>query len=219
MSQAKRALSYARQMGVRARLAAAPRGRMASSPAHLARLFLDASEAYAVAADALEEAGEQRLADAANRRSVDLGRTALGYRRSAFIVSKTYEIWGEEDLEAGDTNRRGFVYSDKPMSFTEVLREVRELGWFEKPDLQFSTKFSTTDVGGFTLYGTEDDEDYQTGDRTSHALHIHGSARALRRLVEQLRVEFPRQMRDASRGRAAKQATRVTRRRVTRRAR
>jgi len=45
-----------------------------------------------------------------------------------FKVSKTYETWDEQALEAGETDDKGFEYQDEVMTLRELVRELRNNG-------------------------------------------------------------------------------------------
>jgi len=104
-----------------------------------------------------------------------------------FTVSKTYETWDEDALEAGETNDRGYEYEDENMSLRDVVREI-ENGRWEHDCMPFELPRGATLL---RLYSADSDVDYRSGESTSTALHIRGSARAIRRLAEYLgyRVE------------------------------
>ena len=46
-----------------------------------------------------------------------------------FIVSKTFEVWSEDDLEAGETYNRGFVFEDEEMEEAELADLIKNQGF------------------------------------------------------------------------------------------
>jgi hypothetical protein len=168
-------------------------------------LWWDAADAWDVASDAAEEAGENEDARAWKATANQI-RSKF---RQPFLVSKTYETWDEDALEAGETDDSGFEYKDQPMSLTELLREFEELGSFEPSEIPTPPNWRP----GMRIWFSSRDSDvnYRTGERTEYALHPRGSERAIKRLFQLLREKYPRAMRDVTRRRRPQK--RVKRRR------
>jgi len=79
----------------------------------------------------------------------------------------TYEIWGEEDLEAGDTDRKGWEweYEDNGpyKSLADLLQDIPSHDWLEWSDSRPAPR---------SWIMSQDEENYRTGDRTQYALFI-----------------------------------------------
>lgn len=83
--------------------------------------------------------------------------------------SITYETWTDEDVEAGDTDNKGFYLQD--LSFSEAWGYLRNLGAHgahcEADSYPISLKHPPR---WFTFDNVE--ENYTTGEVTSYALHV-----------------------------------------------
>jgi hypothetical protein len=81
-----------------------------------------------------------------------------------YTMNKTYEVWNEEALEAGDTDDKGFEYKDEEFeSLWDMAQEIRSAG---------ATEPSDSDGGPHTWYSTVDDDvNFRTGERTRYAFH------------------------------------------------
>lgn len=93
-----------------------------------------------------------------------------------FKVSKTYDVVTPESAEHGDVDDRGHDFEDEPMSLREALREIRNIG----PECGSHV---TPHGGRVSIYGTDSDTDYRTGAETTHAIHVRGKDRNLKRLI------------------------------------
>ena len=155
----------------------------------VARTFDRAADAYEVASDALLEAGREEDGLHAGSEARRLRYWADQIRRAQFFVSKTYDTWDEEALEAGDTDDRGFEFEDEPMTLREVLKALDGMGAVEPS----RTLTRSALVRGHVWFSTVDAEtNHRTGDVTNHALHIRGSERAMGRLADVLLAKHPR---------------------------
>jgi hypothetical protein len=83
------------------------------------------------------------------------------------LISRTYETWTPEDIEAGDTDSRGFEFTDEPVTFRELVDMIGREGFF-RPSCSPATG------SAFEWLETEPDIDYRTGEQTIFALHFSG---------------------------------------------
>lgn len=81
-----------------------------------------------------------------------------------YKMNKTYEVWDEDALEAGDTDDKGFEYEDREFdSLWDMADEIRDAG---------ATMPSDSSGGPHTWYSTPDgEENYRTGERTFYSFH------------------------------------------------
>jgi len=86
-----------------------------------------------------------------------------------YKVSKTYDVVTPESAEQGDFSESGFVYEEKSVDLTELLEEIKELGYYENYHPKQKHQ---------SLYG-EPDTDLYTGADTTYALHVRGSKEAM----------------------------------------
>lgn len=126
------------------------------------------------------------------RRTSPRGRISSRDPAAPFRVSKTYETWDEEALDAGDTDAKGYEYEDEPMSLREVLRELDRGGFHEVEDVGDVVRARTTDP-------VRNRAHFERGLDTYYGLHIRGSQRALGRLLTTIASRHPRMMRDPKR--------------------
>ena len=93
-----------------------------------------------------------------------------------FKTSETYETWAPEDIEAGDTDDRGFIFEDQYYTLRELVRLMRDAGYCYA---------SSTMIDAHTWFSTDKyDEDYRTGAIEYRSIHIDMSARNKRRLAK-----------------------------------
>lgn len=78
----------------------------------------------------------------------------------AILINKTFETWTQEDIEAGDTDDRGFTFQDEPHTFRELIDEMKN---YTQPSS------SPCQVDSWLTSGP--DENYITGENTYHSLH------------------------------------------------
>jgi hypothetical protein len=81
------------------------------------------------------------------------------------LISRTYETWTDADLEAGDTDSRGFEFTDEPVTFRELVDMIGREGFF-RPSCSPATGST------FEWLETEPETDYRTGEQTTFALHF-----------------------------------------------
>jgi len=81
------------------------------------------------------------------------------------LISRTYETWTPDDMEAGDTDSRGFEFTDEPVTFRELVDMIGREGFFY-PSCSPATGST------FEWLETEPDRDAFTGDETRYALHF-----------------------------------------------
>jgi hypothetical protein len=94
-----------------------------------------------------------------------------------YKVSKCYETWNEEALEAGDTDDRGFIFQDQKMSLTELVNEIVNSG-ITDPSTWPLRKITDS----IWLSSVDGNENYNTGEKTFYSLHIKASNRQMRRI-------------------------------------
>ena len=80
------------------------------------------------------------------------------------LISRTYETWTPEDMEAGDTDARGFEFIDEPVTFRELVDMIGREGFFY-PSCRPATGST------FEWLETEPETDYRTGEQSIFALH------------------------------------------------
>jgi hypothetical protein len=81
------------------------------------------------------------------------------------LISRTYETWTPDDIEAGDTDSRGFEFTDEPVTFRELVDMIGREGFF-RPSCSPATGST------FEWLETEPDIDYRTGEQTTFSLHF-----------------------------------------------
>ena len=81
------------------------------------------------------------------------------------LISRTFETWTPDDIEAGDTDLRGFEFTDEPVTFRELVDLIGREGFF-------SPSCSPATGSTFEWLETEPDIDYRTGEQTTFALHF-----------------------------------------------
>lgn len=90
-----------------------------------------------------------------------------------YQVSKTYSIVTPESAEQGDYAETGFMFEPKEMSLEDVLLEVKDLGYYEN--------FQPQDLSQ-SLYTTDPEMDYHTGEDTYYGLHINADEVSMQKL-------------------------------------
>ena len=80
------------------------------------------------------------------------------------LISRTFETWTADDIEAGDTDSRGFEFINEPVGFRELVDMIGREGFFH-PSCSPATGST------FEWLETEPETDYRTGEQTSFALH------------------------------------------------
>lgn len=142
----------------------------------IAAMFMAASEAFQVAADAAEEAGQESAAWSANTHARAYANRAREYAQAHLRVTKLYEV----RTDHGDPAGRGTEYTREPRTLRYVLRQIEDSGPWE-PSQSFSVEeFVRNNIW---LSSEHDEVDYETGDRTTYSLHFDGPPRAMRRLA------------------------------------
>lgn len=82
-----------------------------------------------------------------------------------FLVSKTYEVWDEAALEAGETNERGYEFQDEQMSPADLEREL-----VSEPYGEWSNSDNT---GWLNTNSRIEDRDYfEKGLEKNYSLHF-----------------------------------------------
>ncbi len=81
------------------------------------------------------------------------------------LISRTYETWTPDDIEAGDTDSRGFEFTDEPVTFRELVDMIGREGFF-------CPSCSPATGSTFEWLETEPETDYRTGEQTTFALHF-----------------------------------------------
>jgi len=83
-----------------------------------------------------------------------------------FKVSKTYETWSESDIDACDTDNRGFEYENQEFTFSELVREFDWGGALEASVCPWD------DTQRYAWIYSSESQNFQTGERTSYAWHL-----------------------------------------------
>ena len=81
------------------------------------------------------------------------------------LISRTYETWTADDIEAGDTDSRGFEFINEPVGFRELVDMIGREGFFYP-------SCSPATGSPYEWLETEPDTDYRTGEQTHYALHF-----------------------------------------------
>jgi hypothetical protein len=81
------------------------------------------------------------------------------------LISRTFETWTADDIDAGDTDNRGFEFINEPVGFRELVDMIGREGFF-------SPSCSPATGSTFEWLETEPDIDYRTGEQTTFALHF-----------------------------------------------
>lgn len=101
-----------------------------------------------------------------------------------YKVTKCYETWNQEAVDAGDTDDRGFVFQDQKMSLTELVNEIVNshiIGPSTWPLRKITDNIWLSSVDG--------DENYITGEKTFYSLHIKASNRQMKRIFRQAGIK------------------------------
>ena len=96
-----------------------------------------------------------------------IARLLTAKRREGYLMSMTYERWSQEDIEAGDTDDRGWEYEDEHYrTLNELLKDtpVRQQSW-----LQWS---STSPRPQTDWVISEPEKDHRSGTETTYNLFI-----------------------------------------------
>ncbi len=81
---------------------------------------------------------------------------------------QTYETWTPEDIDAGDTDDKGFVVTDwNRDTVAEIVEEFLSQGSVEASSSEFHP--------GLWYQTIDAEEDYKTGARTYYAWHLDRS--------------------------------------------
>lgn len=82
------------------------------------------------------------------------------------LISRCYEVITHESAENNEFADRGYVYDDKPMTFRELVRELREFNEMSSWQCDFeSAKFAWASQ-------SEGSVDYYTGEERRETLHF-----------------------------------------------
>lgn len=97
------------------------------------------------------------------------------------LISKTYEIWTQDDLEIGDTDKKGFIFQDENYSFKDLLDELKD---------NYYHNLSSSMIDSNTWISTIDDIDYQSGEETIYSLHFNGTDRQKKYWIKALKIHL-----------------------------
>lgn len=83
------------------------------------------------------------------------------------VIRTSYETWDEEDIEAGDTDKRGWEDEEGVVFETveDAIKWLKDQGAVHPSDSRFRTG---------TWYSTEDELNFTTGERTIRSFHLKG---------------------------------------------
>jgi hypothetical protein len=110
------------------------------------------------------------------------------------FITITYEIWGEEDLEAGDTDRRGWIDEEGESMAPDADDRAEGLSAVDKAVswLEYHGAYEGSEGGARAASrwwtNHEHDIDYRTGEVEQRSYHLHGFTEAEKRAI-QLRME------------------------------
>lgn len=76
-------------------------------------------------------------------------------------VNKYFEVWTEDALEAGEPEERGEVWKDEELSFSELIREMRNYS-------EVSASPASGSISEWLCNNVS--HDYRTGEDTEHSL-------------------------------------------------
>ena len=97
------------------------------------------------------------------------------------LLSKTYETWDEEDLEHGDTDKKGFVFQDENYSFKDLLDELKDEYYLDLNCSNINHSDSISYCG---------DLDYISGDKQVLTLHFNGTDRQKKYWIKALKIHL-----------------------------
>lgn len=80
------------------------------------------------------------------------------------LVSRTFEIVSHESAALGDAEERGFDFEAQPYTFRELVDLMRE-----HPE---ASEYPCAVATPRTWFSTYPEEDYSTGDHTTHSIHF-----------------------------------------------
>jgi hypothetical protein len=104
-----------------------------------------------------------------------------------FSVTKYYETWDEEALEAGETDDKGTDFEDEKMTAREAVHEIKDLGSFEFSESPFRVEEAVR-LKRIWVMSADNETNYRTGEHTNYSLFIKGSPSAIRRLATYLKA-------------------------------
>lgn len=97
------------------------------------------------------------------------------------LISKTYEIWNEDDLDLGDTDKKGFIFCDEDYSFKDLLDELKDNYYYH---------LSSSVLDSSTWIITDNNIDYQSGENTIYSLHFNGTDRQKKYWIKALKIHL-----------------------------
>ena len=97
------------------------------------------------------------------------------------LISKTYEIWNEDDLELGDTDKKGFIFCDEDYSFKDLLDELEDECYQE---LNCSNINQSDSIA---FYGSPS---YSSGEIENLTLHFNGTDRQKKYWIKALKIHL-----------------------------
>jgi len=89
-----------------------------------------------------------------------------------FPISKYYETWDEESLEAGETDLKGDIYTNWGFSLRELVETIQSEGFngiSQYPITSLKNSIAPCHVWLSTI---DPERDYVTGEVTFYTLHI-----------------------------------------------
>tara|TARA_R110002167_G_C12521553_1_gene638246 strand:- start:487 stop:795 length:309 start_codon:yes stop_codon:yes gene_type:complete len=97
------------------------------------------------------------------------------------LISKTYETWNQDDIEHGDTDKKGFIYQDENYSFKDLLDELKDECYL---DLCCS---DINQCNSITYYGSPN---YVSGEVENLTLHFNGTDRQKKYWIKALKIHL-----------------------------
>jgi hypothetical protein len=97
------------------------------------------------------------------------------------LISKTYETWNQDDLEIGDTDKKGFIFESQDFTFRELLDELDDECY---NDLNCSDISQSDSI---TFHGSPN---YVSGEIENLTLHFNGTDRQKKYWIKALKIHL-----------------------------
>ena len=96
-------------------------------------------------------------------------------------LSKTYETWNQDDIEFGDTEKKGFIFENETFTFKELLDELKD---------ECYTELSSSKIDSNTWIKSISDSDYISNDIEIYSLHFKGTDRQKKYWIKALKIHL-----------------------------
>tara|TARA_R110002096_G_scaffold291900_1_gene486118 strand:+ start:2886 stop:3194 length:309 start_codon:yes stop_codon:yes gene_type:complete len=97
------------------------------------------------------------------------------------LLSTTFETWNQEDLEHGDTDKKGFIFQNEEYSFNDLLEELEDECYHH---------LSNSILDSSTWISTDSNIDYRSGEETIYSLHFNGTDRQKKYWIKALKIHL-----------------------------